>query len=57
MPLQNRVTPFSDLVAVPERGALMGNRGVLHGDARRIVRLGAGRRWISCLTESAAAGR
>ncbi len=38
MPLQNRVTPFGDLVAVPERGMLMGNRGVLHDEARRIVR-------------------
>lgn len=51
MPLQNRVTPFSDLVAIPERGTLMGNRGVLHDDARRIVRFSQGRRWISCLTE------
>ena len=51
MPLQNRVTPFSDLIAVPDRGTLMGNRGVLHDDDRRIVRFSQGRRWISCLTE------
>jgi hypothetical protein len=51
VPLQNRVTPFSDLVAVPERGTLTGNRGVLHDEFRRIVRFSAGRRWISCLTE------
>ena len=51
MPLQNRVTPFGDLVAVPERGMLMGNRGVLHDEARRIVRFSRGRRWICCLTE------
>jgi ribosomal protein S4 len=38
MPLQNRVTPLGDLVAVAGRGLLMGNRGVLHDDARRIVR-------------------
>jgi hypothetical protein len=50
MPLQNRVTPFSELVAVPERGSLMGNRGVLHDEGRRIVRFSQGRRWISCLT-------
>ncbi len=29
----------------------MGNRGVLHDDARRIVRFNQGRRWICCLTE------
>ncbi len=51
MSLQNRVTPYSDLVAVPERGALMGNRGVLHDDHRQIVRFSRGRRWIACLTE------
>ena len=33
MPLQNRVTPFGELVAVAERGLLMGNRGILHDDA------------------------
>jgi len=51
MPLQNRVTPHSDLVAVRDRGALMGNRGVLHDDHRQIVRFSRGRRWIACLTE------
>ena len=29
MPRQNRVTPFGEIVAVPERGTLMGNRGIL----------------------------
>lgn len=51
MPLQNRVTPFSDLTAVPDRGMFMGNRGVLHDDERRIVRFAQGRRWIICLTD------
>lgn len=32
MPRQNRVTPFGEIVAVPERGTFMGNRGVLHDD-------------------------
>ena len=50
MPLQNRVTPFSELVAVPERGMFMGNRGLLHNDEQRIVRFNRGRRWIICLT-------
>jgi hypothetical protein len=50
VPLQNRVTPFSQLRAVPERGMFMGNRGVLHDDDQRIVRFSQGRRWIICLT-------
>jgi len=51
VPLQNRVTPFGELVAVPGRGLMMGNRGVLHDDARRIVRPWQVRRWIACVTE------
>ena len=50
MPLQNRVTPFGEIVAVEGRGLLMGNRGILHDDNRRIVRYAQGRRWIACLT-------
>ncbi len=48
MPRQNRVTPFSTLVAVPERGTLMGNRGCLHDDRGQIRRAFQGRRWIIC---------
>ena len=51
MPLRNRVTPFGELVAVAGRGRLMGNRGVLHDDARRVVRAWQVRRWIACRTE------
>lgn len=51
VPLRNRVTPFSELVAVNDRGSLMGNRGVLHDAQARIVRHSQGRRWICCLTE------
>ncbi len=46
-PLQNRVTPFGDLVAVAARGTLIGNRGVIH-DGYRIVRRHQVRRWIAC---------
>ena len=49
MPLQNRVTPYGELVAVAGRGTLMGNRGVLHDDARRVVRPYQVRRWIACV--------
>jgi hypothetical protein len=50
MPLQNRVTPYGEIVAVPEHGLLMGNRGILHEDAQRIVRSWQVRRWIACRT-------
>jgi hypothetical protein len=50
-PLQNRVTPFGDLIATPARGTLMGNRGRLHDSGRRIVRrvVGSYRAWVTCL--------
>lgn len=49
MPKRNRVTPTGEIVATPERGTVMGNRGVLHdadGDIRRPWQL---RRWIACV--------
>jgi len=51
MPLQNRVTPHGEIVALPGRGLMMGNRGVLHDDRRRIVRATQVKRWIACLIE------
>src|SRR4051794_39845093 len=48
MTRRNRVTPFGELVADPARGALMGNRGVLHDDRGEIVRGYRGIRWIAC---------
>jgi hypothetical protein len=51
MPLQNRVTPLSELVADPARGLVYGNRGCLHDAAGRIRRIHATRRWISCRLE------
>jgi hypothetical protein len=51
MPLQNRVTPFGDLVADPARGLVYGNRGCLHDDDRRIRRRFNGKRWIACRLE------
>jgi hypothetical protein len=49
VPLQNRVTPFGDIVALQGRGLMMGNRGILHDDHRRIVRASQTRRWIACV--------
>jgi hypothetical protein len=42
------VSPFGELVAVPERGLVYGNRGCLHDEQGRIRRRYAGRRWIAC---------
>jgi hypothetical protein len=44
MPLQNRVNPFGELVAVEARGTIMGNRGgKFHRDDQTLSR----RRWAS----------
>lgn len=51
MPRQNRVTPFSALIATSARGTLMGNRGCLHDEKGRIRRQFLGRRWIICRLE------
>jgi len=51
MPRRNRVTPFGEIVATPERGLLMGNRGVLCDASGAIVRAWQVRRWIACRTD------
>jgi hypothetical protein len=51
MPLQNRVTPLSELVADPARGLVYGNRGCLHDEHGRIRRRFAVKRWIACRLE------
>ncbi len=49
-PLQNRVTPFGEIVAVRARGTMMGNRGGrLHDDHKRLgKRRWASKAWICC---------
>ena len=52
MPLQNRVTPFGEIVADAWRGTLMGNRGILHGADRRLgTARWRHRNWVCCVTE------
>lgn len=51
MPKQNRVTPFSTLIADSARGTLTGNRGCLHDDHEQIRRQFRGQRWIICLLD------
>jgi hypothetical protein len=48
MPLQNRVSPFGELIADPARGLVYGNRGCLHDEVGRIRRHSSGTRWIAC---------
>jgi hypothetical protein len=52
-PARNRVSPLGEIIAVPGRGAWMGNRGRLHeGEggraAREIVRNHQHKTWITC---------
>jgi hypothetical protein len=53
MPLQNRVTPFGELMATPARGLLFGNRGGrFHTDAKTLTaRRWASRQWICCVLD------
>jgi len=43
-PLQNRVTPFGDVVAISLRGLYTGNRGIIHDPATKSL---LGRRWTT----------
>jgi hypothetical protein len=52
MPLQNRVTPFGDIVATPHRGLFTGNRGIIHDPATKtLTRRWASKAWITCVCE------
>jgi hypothetical protein len=44
MPLQNRVTPFGEIVAISQRGIFTGNRGIIHDPATKTL---LNRRWTS----------
>lgn len=50
MPLQNRVTPMGDIVAVHERGLFIGNRGIIHDVQTRTLlkRRWTNRAWLIC---------
>lgn len=49
--LQNRVDPFGNIIQIPERGAWMGNRGVIHNPHKEIVRPYKLKAWITCLLQ------
>lgn len=44
MPLQNRVTPFGEIVAIAQRGLFTGNRGIIHDPATKTL---LARRWVT----------
>ena len=53
MPLQNRVLPTGEIVAIPERGMFVGNRGIIHDPATRTIlkRRWSTNAWIACVLE------
>lgn len=53
MPLQNRVTPFGEIVAISQRGMFTGNRGIIHDPATKTLlkRRWATKTWLVCNCE------
>jgi hypothetical protein len=50
MPERNRVTPYGEIIATPQRGNWLGNRGCIHS-GHEIVRPWASKHWITCVLE------
>ena len=48
MPLQNRVDPWGNILAVSARGAWLGNRGIIHNVQKQIVRPYQHQSWVTC---------
>jgi hypothetical protein len=53
MPLQNRVLPTGEIVALPLRGLFTGNRGIIHDPETQtlLVRRWSSKAWIICVCE------
>jgi hypothetical protein len=51
VPRKNRVTPFGQIIATPERGTMLGNRGILHDADGHIQRPWQYKRWLVCVLE------
>ena len=53
MPLQNRVSPFGEIVATSHRGRFTGNRGIIHDPATKTLlnRRWSSKAWITCVCE------
>ncbi|AYG63438.1 hypothetical protein [Rhizobium jaguaris] len=52
-PLQNRVTPFGDIVAISQRGLFTGNRGIIHDPATKTLlnKRWSTKAWLVCTCE------
>ncbi len=52
-PLQNRVTPFGDIVAISQRGLFTGNRGIIHDPASKTLlnKRWSSKAWLVCTCE------
>lgn len=49
MHLQNRITPFGELISTPAKGAFMGNRGILHDENGELtVKRWTHKSWVTC---------
>ena len=53
MPLQNRVLPSGEIVAIPQRGLFVGNRGIIHDPATRTLlrKRWSTHAWLACVLE------
>ena len=47
----NRVDPWGIVRAVPDRGTLLGNRGVIHDTHENVIRTHKSQAWITCRLE------
>jgi hypothetical protein len=52
-PLQNRVTPFGDIVAMPQRGLFTGNRGIIHHPRTKTLlkKRWTNKAWLICVLD------
>jgi hypothetical protein len=52
-PLQNRVTPWGEIISTPHRGLFTGNRGIIHDPAARTLlnRRWSSKAWLTCVCE------
>ena len=53
MPLQNRVLPTGEIVAIPERGIFVGNRGIIHNPVTKTLlkKRWSTDAWLTCVLE------
>ena len=53
MPLQNRVLPSGEIVAISDRGMFVGNRGIIHSPATKklLKKRWSTDAWLTCVLE------